>query len=243
MGFAANWGKVWPHFETDRNVLVIDQRGHGRSAKPQNSYSPRHYAGDLKNLLDHLGWKKTHIVGHSMGGRVALTFVKEYPLLSASLTMEDSGAEANPSRIQWIKNLLGSIPTPFADREKAKTFFTENFVSDPMTGSFLHANLEAKENGTLDWRFFAPGMIETVEAGRAVDGMEIFRALELPILLFRGSKSVEFPAEEASRMAGTNPRAKLITIEGAGHYVHAEKPVEFSTALQTFFAQVEQNSR
>lgn len=237
MGFAANWGKIWPHFERERNILVLDQRGHGKSAKPLTGYSPYHYAADLKNLLEQIGWKRAHIVGHSMGGRVALIFAKEYLHHTASLTMEDSGAEANPSRIQWIKNLLGNIPTPFSDRAEAKKFFSTHFSYDPMTGGFLFANLETKNNGTLDWRFHAPGMIETVETGRAVDSMEILRSLETPILLVRGSRSIEFPADEAGRMAQSNKNATLVSIEGAGHYVHAEKPIEFSSALRTFFAQ------
>jgi esterase len=156
MGFAANWGKVWPELHTQRSVLVLDQRGHGRSPKPASGYSPSDYAQDLLALLDLQGWNKVHIVGHSMGGRVALRFASLYPTRVASLTMEDSGAEARPGRVSWICNLLASVPTPFANREKAKKIFAENFVDDPLTGGFLHANLEQREDGTLDWRFHAP---------------------------------------------------------------------------------------
>lgn len=239
MGFAANWGKIWPHFESNYKVLVFDQRGHGRSTKPQTGYSPEEYAADLHELLSFLGWERAHIIGHSMGGRVALQFAHNYPEQTASLTMEDSGAEANPSRVHWITNLLGKIPTPFPDREAAKKFFTTEFKDDPMTGSFLHANLETLADQTLNWRFHAPGMIETVEKGRAQDATKIFQDLQIPILLVRGGKSVEFPANEATRMEKLNSRAKLVTIPGAGHYVHAEKPTEFSAALSAFLQEVD----
>src|SRR5690349_15451462 len=89
LGFAANWGKVWPHFSGDRQVLVLDQRGHGRSAKPETGYSPDEYAADLLNLLNSIGWKKVHLVGHSMGGRVAMHFAQTHSERLASLVLED----------------------------------------------------------------------------------------------------------------------------------------------------------
>lgn len=234
MGFSANWGKIIPEFRGERAVLVLDQRGHGKSAKPASGYFPRDYAADLRTLLDQLGWKDCHIVGHSMGGRVALQFAALYPEYCRTLTMEDSGAEDNPQRIAWIENLLGGIPTPFSNRESAKEFFTKNFAHDPLTGSFLHANLEAAENGQMNWRFHAPGMIETVRSGRAEDAMEEFSKLSLPTLLIRGERSREFPAEEAARMASARANVKLTTIPGAGHYVHAEQPAAFTQALREF---------
>lgn len=234
MGFSANWGKIWPHFREERQVLVLDQRGHGKSAKPAHGYSPSDYARDLQGLLSRLGWEKCHIVGHSMGGRVALRFVSLFPEHSLTLTMEDSGAESYPERLDWIKNLLGGIPTPFSSREEAKKYFEVNFTHDPLTGSFLHANLESAEDGKMDWRFYAPGMIETVATGRVTDAMPEFAALKIPTLLFRGERSHEFPAEEALRMQKSRPDVELVTVAGAGHYVHAEQPAAFSAALQDF---------
>lgn len=234
MGFAANWGKIWPFFRTNRSVLVFDQRGHGRSFKPASGYSPDDYANDLKALLDRLGWGKCHIVGHSMGGRVALRFASLYPALTQTLTMEDSGAESRPERIRWIENLLGGIPTPFHEREEAKEFFSRHFAGDPLTATFLFSNLETKDDSKFDWRFFAPGMIETVSKGRATDAMPEFTRLTAPTLLVRGGRSVEFPEEEAERMKNARANVELVTIAGAGHYVHAEKPAEFSRALDEF---------
>jgi pimeloyl-ACP methyl ester carboxylesterase len=240
MGFAANWGKVWPHFQENRPVLVLDQRGHGRSEKPDTGYAPSDYAGDLAALLRELGWGKCHIVGHSMGGRVALRFVSLHPEFARSLCLEDSGVETNAERVEWIRGLLGGVPTPFHERETAKRFFEENFRDDPMTGSFLHANLETKEDGLIDWRFQKPGMIETVVKGRATDAAAEFKALSLPTLLIRGGRSTHLSIGEAERMAASRPNVELVEISGAGHYVHAEKPAEFCRALDEFIRRVEE---
>ena len=239
MGFAANWGKVWPFFDRERLVLAFDQRGHGRSEKPNHGYAPEDYARDLKTLLDELGWTRAHIVGHSMGGRVALAFAHGHPSYCISLTMEDSGAGPRPDRSNWIRGLLGGIPTPFPDREEAKRFFSESFQGDPLTAGFLHANLETKPGGSLDWRFHAPGMIETVEKGRCLDAFPQFRSIVAPTLLVRGERSVEFPQNEAEEMAGARKNVELVVIPGAGHFVHAEAPKPFSEALASFIARVE----
>lgn len=239
MGFSANWGKIWPQFQHERPVLVLDQRGHGRSEKPNTGYSPTDYAQDLHSLIQYLGWEKCHIVGHSMGGRVALRFASLYPENTVSLSLEDSGTEKNNSRIDWIRSLLASVPTPFKDKEEARHFFAQHFDNDPMTGGFLHANLETKTDGSINWRFHVPGMIETIEKGRATDAGAELSALKVPVLLVRGSRSKEFPREEAERMAGAGRDITLVEIEGAGHFVHAEKPKEFSATLSEFLKRVE----
>ncbi len=243
MGFSANWGKIWPELHHRRPVLVLDQRGHGRSPKPHSGYTPTDYSKDLKGLLEKLGWNRCHIVGHSMGGRVALRFCSLYPEIASSLTMEDSGADARPERVSWIQDLLASVPTPFSDRESAKKWFSDNFKHDPMTGGFLHANLELKANGVLDWRFHAPGMIETVETGRATDAMREFSDLALPTLLVRGELSKELPAAEAKHMTESRAGVTLVTIEGAGHFVHAEKAQDFTRALAQFLESVEHGTQ
>jgi len=234
MGFAANWGKIWPHFQESRPILVLDQRGHGKSFKPATGYDPSDYASDLHHLVDFLGWKKIYVVGHSMGGRVALRFASLFPELTAALILEDSGMEANPVRVSWIRDLLGKAPTPFPNRETAKKYFDTEYASDLMTGGFLFSNLVADESGRMDWRFCKEGMVETIEKGRAVDAMIELAALQAPTLIIRGGRSGEFLRDEAERMAALRKNISLEEISGAGHFVHAERPVEFCEILGRF---------
>lgn len=239
MGYASNWGKIWPQFAAERAVLVLDQRGHGKSEKPQHGYSPQHYASDLLHLMDELGWEKAHIVGHSMGGRVAMHFARSFPERCASLILEDSGAEARPNRIQWIRKLLASIPTPFPDRESAKKFFDTNFAGDPLLGGFLFANIERNAAEKFDWRFLPSAMEETIALGRAKDDLELFAAILAQTLIIRGERSDEFPQEEAERMVQQKQNARLVVVSGAGHFVHPTHPVEFCSALREFIVEVE----
>jgi esterase len=239
MGFSSNWGKIWPAMQKDRSILVFDQRGHGKSFKPKSGYDPTDYAEDVLKLLDQLGWEQAHIVGHSMGGRVALRFCTLFSRRAKSLVIEDSGMLANPQRVEWINKLLDSIPTPFANRESAKSFFENKYASNPLLGGFLHANLETKSKGEVDWRFYAPGMQETILKGRATDAMREFSSLTLPTLVIRGEKSIEFPREEMEQMQSALPSCEFVEIPGAGHFVHAEKPQEFTTTLLSFLQKIE----
>lgn len=239
MGYASNWGKIWPQFATDREVLVLDQRGHGRSEKPATGYAPEDYARDVLGLLDKLHWEKAHLLGHSMGGRVAMQFAHDHPERTATLLLEDSGAEARPDRLQWVRGLLARVPTPFADREDARRFFAEEFARDPLLGGFLHANIEKREDGAFDWRFLPAAMIETIAEGRAKDALPMFRAIRAPTLIVRGERSEEFPRAEAERMRDSRPGVELVEIAGAGHFVHPTHPEEFASAVRDFLSRHE----
>ena len=236
MGYASNWGKIWPALQKERAVLVYDQRGHGRSDKPAHGYSPADYASDEIGLLDELGWARVHIIGQSMGGRVAMRLAQDYPERIAALVLEDSGAESRPNRLDWIRGLLARVPVPFADRDSAKAFFVREFAADPMLAGFLHANIERRDDGKFAWRFLPAAMVETIAAGRALDATEMFRALRAPTLLVRGGRSEEFSQDEAERMRDLRAGVELAVIAEAGHFVHPAFPEEFSEIAARFLA-------
>lgn len=237
MGFAANWGKIWPELSKDQQVLVLDQCGHGRSAHRETGYAPGDYASDLNALLERLGWTQVHIVGHSMGGRVALAFCSNFPQKTLSVTLEDSGVEARPDRLLWIKALLDAIPTPFINQSEAKSFFAQNYGTS-MLGTFLYANLKERDDGSWDWRFYRNGMIETIRTGRCLDASQAFTNLKIPNLIVRGGKSEEFSQDEFERMIAMNANSQGAIIKDAGHFVHAEKPAEFTQALHNFLSRI-----
>lgn len=236
MGYASNWGKVYPELAKDRAVLVYDQRGHGRSEKPPKGYSPDDYAGDLIELLDSVGWTSpVHVVGHSMGGRVAMYFAAKFPERTRSLTLEDSGAESRPDRMAWLRSIYERAPTPFPDKAAAQEYFARDYAKDPLTGSFLLSNMEDLPGGGFGWRFDTLAMEESIRLGRAaVDASALYQSINKPILLIRGGLSQEFPQDEAERMAAIGGHVRLAVVPGSGHYVHSTHSQEFLSILRTF---------
>ena len=238
MGYGSNWARFWPHFSPGRPVLALDQRGHGRSKKPSSGYTLKDYATDLKELLNVLSWDKVHLMGHSMGGRVAILFSSLYPNQVSSLLLEDVGAF--PSRIaSRVAEMIHSIPTPFSSPQKAKLFLQERFSSDPIMVDFLYSNMERKENSNYDWRFSREGILETIQDMEKRNDLGIFSSLRMPTLLVRGEKSVYLSKEDAEKMKDSNPNVELSVVQGAGHLIHFTHSKELAGLTQNFISSVE----
>jgi len=232
MGYAQNWRSVVRAFEKDYHILTYDQRGHGKSFHAQDSYSPENYAEDLRFLLDHLGWQKVILVGHSMGGRNALHFTYRYPDRVKALVIEDIGPEANRDGIERIENILANIGGPFETKEAAKNQIFSLY--DPVLANYLFANMEEKPDGKVDWRFDKRGILESLYYGRERSRWEEVESLRCPCLVIRGGNSEDLSEEVLQKMLASNPRIKAHTIEGVGHWVHFEALEEFNRVLGAF---------
>lgn len=233
MGYSSNWAGFWPFFK-DRPVLAVDHRGHGKSKKPASGYTPEDYAKDLKEVLDHLSWDKIHLMGHSMGAKVGLSFSSFYPSYLESLTLED------PSFSNYMGPwgpvaILSSIPAPFSNAEEAKDFLWKKKFQDTATRDFLYSNLRRQENGTYDWQFSKSGILESVKEFANVDYPKMLSKLDLPILIVRGQKSLFLKREDAEKVKSLNSRVEMYVVEGAGHVVHFTHAKELAQIVKNFF--------
>lgn len=254
MGFSGNWRKIInlcneycdnqriPRFQ----FLIYDQRGHGRSFKPETGYTPEDYAQDLYELVQHVGWTQFHLVGHSMGGRNAYVFAYRYPQLLRSLVVEDMGPETKSASYKYYETLLNHIPTPFVDKEQMKLHFRDVFpkampYNEPpeVLSLFLQANLEEKENGTLDWKFSKQGILETVRLGHVKDRWHELASLRMPSLLIRGEKSGVLSDEVYQKVLQVNPNFNGVVVSGSGHWVHFDKAEEFANLIGQHISKVE----
>lgn len=241
MGFGQNWRRIISSLESTERCFSFDQRGHGRSFKPEAGYSPEDYAEDLKRIVDELGWRKFVLVGHSMGGRNVLVFASKYPEYIDKLIIEDIGPEASANAYEYYEYLLNLAPTPFATRDEARRFFAEDFVAQAKTrenvevmAKFFYSNMEEKPDGTVDWRFSKYAIIESVKSGRDKDRWQEIRDLKVPTLLIRGQKSQELSRESYEAMLASNPMIKGVEIADAGHWVHSDQAQAFVEALKSF---------
>lgn len=240
MGFLSNWQRITSSLVATETCLTYDQRGHGKSFKPEIGYAPEDYAQDLKDLTDALGWDKFILVGHSMGGRNVTVFASMFPEKVEKLVVEDIGPESNGSSSDYYQKLLDAVPVPFETREQARDFFKNEFASRVVTkeppavlASFLYANL-VERDGKWEWRFSRTGILETVRVGRMQDRWKEVESLKMPTLWIRGGDTKELRPEIFQKILASNPMIQGVEIPGAGHWVHSEKPHEFSQALKNF---------
>lgn len=241
MAFAANWRKIANRLEDDFQCLIYDQRGHGRSFKPENGYSPEIFAEDLDKMTTELGWDSFHLVGHSMGGRNAMVFANLYPEKVRTLTIEDMSPDSDSSMTGYYENMLGHIPTPFADKAAVKYFFDNEFKKafpskEPpaVLATFLQANLEEKNDGSYDWRFSKHAVFEIVREGHLKDRWLEVSSFKMPVLLIRGENSHILKQETYEKMLAVNPNIQGVELANAGHWVHYEKFEEFVQAFRKF---------
>ncbi|HEY8271574.1 MAG TPA: alpha/beta hydrolase [Pseudobdellovibrionaceae bacterium] len=241
MGYGANWRKIISSLESTERVLCFDQRGHGRSQKPAEGYTPEDYSEDILKITEELGWDKFILVGHSMGGRNVLNFAYRYPEKIIKLVVEDIGPEAAPNAVEYYEKLLEMVPTPFPNREAARSFFQTEFLEKAKTrenpqvlAQFLYANIEDKADGTVDWRFYKQGILDSVSDGRNKDRWHEVISLKVPTLWIHGAQSREFSRENFERVLDSNELITGVEIPNAGHWVHSEQPALFLQALKDF---------
>lgn len=241
MGYAMNWKRIANNFQTDRQVLIFDQRGHGKSFQPESGYRPEDYADDLALILDELKWNNVDLVGHSMGGRNALNFAYRFPHRVRRFVIEDIGPTVSPDSLGRIQRMVGVIPVPFASKLEAKEFFMNEFprkmAHNPQAqtlGQYFYANMIEKEDGTVTWRFRLDAIINSLTEGRVRERWHEWDELTLPTLVVRGEKSEDLTREVFDEMLSRNRLSRGIEIKGAGHWAHFDKPEVFITALKRF---------
>jgi esterase len=242
MGSGGNWRRIAKSFQDDFEVLTFDQRGHGRSFHA-DSYGVSDYAGDLKGILDELGWQKIHLVGHSMGGRNAFHFAGLYPERVQKLVVEDISPAPDAQSASKIKRMIGLVPVPFVDRKHAKQFFETEFpralLGNPQANTladYFYTNMAEQADGMTSWRFHLEGILQTVEDGRVVERWAEIEALKMPTLWMRGSQSLDLSEQHFQRVVGSNALIEGVEIGPSGHWIHFDQPEKFIQSLTNFFA-------
>lgn len=239
MGFGSNWKSTARHFEDRYQSLLLDQRGHGRSFRPPTGYKVDDYVFDLEQILAALGWQEITLVGHSMGARVAARFAERFPKTVQRLILVDMGPESSVSSMTSVEEKIRSVPVPFASRDEARAYFDGPFLQkfkNETLKQFFYANLEQNPAGEMSWRFFLPGILESLWQSRTAHQWEAFRSFSMKTLLVRGELSADLPQELFEKTLLSNPNIHGQVVAGAGHWVHVDKPRELLQIFEDFLA-------
>jgi len=229
-GFSDNWQTHAKKLAEYYRVILVDLRNHGRSHW-NDDFSYEVMAHDVKELCDDLELSDLILMGHSMGGKVAINFAQQNEDVLEKLVVVDIGTKSYPMHHDHILMGIRSVKlNGVSTRREAEVQLSE-FIESNGIKQFLLKNLYWKEKGQLAWRMNVR-VLEKEIANILAQTPE--DEVMTPSLFIRGELSNYIVDEDIEDLENQFPDSEIVTIDGAGHWVHAEAPNEFIDALLSF---------
>jgi esterase len=229
-GFSDNWQTHGKKLSEYYRVILVDLRNHGHSDWSEK-FSYEIMADDVKELCDELNLSDLILLGHSMGGKVAINFAQKHEDLLKKLIVVDMGTKGYPMHHDHILQGIHSVKLEgVSSRRKAAEQMNE-FIESEGIKQFLLKNLFWKEKGKLAWRM----NVDVLEREMPnILGQMTDDEVLTPTLFIRGELSNYILDEDIEDLENQFPDSEFATIANAGHWVHAEAPGEFIDILLGF---------
>ena len=226
---SAGWSALIPQFQTRHRVLAVDLRGHGRSGVPERGYAIGDFVGDLAALLDHAGTGPVVAIGHSMGGQIVSMLAVEHSEHVQAVVCVDPGYGVAGDVVAQFPEIVAALHGP--DGVAVAKAVDSGYSYTPATPAWIATLQHRAVDGT-------PGHVlaEAFEAMFTMPGQFGLRAESEAYLERRTCPSLTFwadPAQaswEAPRLR--DARSRVVPWEGAGHYLHEERPDEFVVVVE-----------
>jgi pimeloyl-ACP methyl ester carboxylesterase len=229
-GSSDNWHSLAQRFGSFYRVYCIDLRNHGRSPW-DDVHTYESMAEDLYSFFNRHGIQKAHLIGHSMGGKVAMHFAQTHPELLNKMVVADMGIKAYPMHHQHILAGIHALDLPnIRSRSEAEKILSLQ-VEAAGVRQFLLKNLYWVTAGQLGWRMNVAVLEREMPCILAALPEEVSWT---PTLFLRGELSNYILSEDENSLEELFPDSILQTIPNAGHWLHAEQPDTFFDAVMGF---------
>jgi len=231
-GSSDNWLSIAKVLANEYRVILPDARNHG-----QSPFSPTHnytvMSEDLMELITSLNLTNPFVIGHSMGGKTLMKFLTLYPKVVRKAIVADISPRYYTKHHDHILNGLASIPIQTLDSRAQADQLLSSQIQEIGERQFLLKNLYRDENGSFRWRINLEVLaqeIENIGEGLSSDGQ-----VDTPVLFLHGGASNYLTERDVPLISSIFKDYQIQTIEGAGHWLHAEKPQEFIHGVNAFF--------
>lgn len=232
LGSSVNWHGIVRALEGAFHILVPDLRNHGNSPHSDNISYPA-MAGDISELVDDQGLDAIMLIGHSMGGKVAMWLAMHNPEWLQKLVVVDIAPVTYSHRFDTIITALQAVDLPKLESRQQADQVLAQFLDDKALRQYLLQNL-ISEAGRWRWRMnlhaIADGMAQIVAFPDAADSV----AYPGETLFIYGGNSNYLSPDYESAIRQRFPLTRMRGVAGAGHWVYAEQPEAFLAALNTF---------
>ena len=229
-GSSRNWQSVARDLAENFFVITVDLRNHGSSPHAtQMSYAVM--ASDVSLLMQKLDLKGVTLIGHSMGGKAAMTLALAEPDRIARLVVVDIGPDAYGNDYDDLFTAMSSLDLAAITRRSDAQMQLQHAIPDNEIRAFILQNLNFSADAPPHWRINLPAIraaIDEIVGAIPDDWTEPFNA---PTYFIRGENSDRINDDNSLSIHNIFPNWELITIANAGHWPHAENPVDFLATL------------
>ena len=230
-GSLTSWSLNLPAFAGQFRICALDLVGAGSSDKPATDYSVPALAAFLARFLDALGpdWRRVSIIGHSLGGAVALAFAGDHPQRVERLVLVDS-AGLGPEIDRAVLDLMRSEPTLEHLHAELMNFFTHPGLVQQALVDQLH---QQRTQPGAHQALIAASNASFAEGRQQIDLRDTLAGLSCPVLVVWGEADAVIPVSHAQE-AKRAPQSRLEIFANSGHCPHIERADAFNQMVQSF---------
>lgn len=232
-GMSDNWKALGNKFAENFEVHLIDQRNHGRSFHTDD-FDYELLIEDLQGYILFYNLENVNILGHSMGGKVAMLFSVTFPTLVSKLIVADIAPKYYEPHHEHILAALNAVNFGIHNSRKKVEEVLQLYIQEPGIIQFMLKNVYWKTKDKMDFRFNLHSLtVNNSEVGEALPSFTHFNG---PTLFLRGEKSNYILPEDEALIKAHFLNANIKTIKNAGHWLHAENPIQFYDEVFSFLS-------
>ncbi len=230
LGSSDNFRSFQKRLQQDFDVVLVDLRNHGRSFHAEGmSYDEM--AEDVENLCREEGIDCPWLLGHSMGGKVAMKIALRGELDMEGLIVADMAPKAYDGPHRELLKVLSQLDLDFLTDRAAVDAALAKDVSDVATRQLILKNLQVKDEGGLAWK---PNVNALYRGYDDLNGWDGEGRYDGPSCFIYGGRSTYLMEEDRPGIREQFPKAEFVSIPEAGHWLHAERPNDFVRAVVSF---------
>jgi len=232
-GMSDNWATFGKQLAKEYEVFIPDLRNHGRSPH-SNEFDYTFLLNDLVEFIQEQNLRDIILIGHSMGGKVAMLAALSHPeIIKKLIVLDISPVSKTPSpEIMQIIEAIKTLDLCGLDsREEIKKQLA-GIIEKRKIVEFLLKNIQRLESNTFSWKFNVASVSENLE--KIADGIETETIFNKPTLFIGGEKSDYITGENIYQVFQIFPEAQIDVISNAGHWLHVDAPEELLDIVMDF---------
>lgn len=241
-GSGDNWMHIAKKFESDYSIFLPDMRNHGKSPH-SDDFSYKSMVNDIHELVELNRLNKIILIGHSMGGRIAMRYAATHPEIVDKLIVADIAPDSEKTHSRFIplvkmhENLIHGLKSLKIDqlqsREKVDMALSK-YEKNPAVRQFLLKNLKRNSSQEFYWQINLPVFERDIKEHLISGSHEFLEITKVPALFIKGEYSIYLSEEDFEDIKVKFPNSKFEIIPDVGHWVHAENPIKFTQLVKDF---------